>query len=178
MVPNAITVCRLLATPVLLAAALERRPTLFAWVLLGCLASDIADGLLARALKLQSPFGAALDSAADLLVTIIAAIGTVTMQGPSSPRTHGAVMPVRSCRRDRHLPAPRHCRASTPISPRKHARGAFLLALLLGLLATLFYLMWIIACVAQLEEWTILAILPDWRSDVRGIYWVLKARRP
>jgi hypothetical protein len=37
--------------------------------------------------------------------------------------------------------------------------------------------MWTVYCIAELEEFAILALLPEWRSDVRGLYWVLRARR-
>lgn len=183
MLPNAITACRLIATPVLFVAAIDRSPTLFAWLLLGCLASDIADGLLARALHLHSPFGAALDSTADILVTVIAAIGTITMQWPF------VVAHVRQLELlaalfvgEVLISLTRYRRFSSfhtyLVRAGAYAQGAFLLSLFFwGYSATLFYVMWIVACLGQVEEWVLLAILPEWRSDVRGLYWVLKARR-
>jgi len=181
--PNAITLCRLLATPVLLVAALERWPEAFAWLLLACLVSDIADGLLARALNLHSPFGAALDSTADMLVTIIAAVGTITMQWPFivahawelellAGLFGGEVL----------ISLMRYRRLSSfhtyLVRISAYAQGAFLLGLFFrGYSAPLFYFMWIVSCVAQVEEWLLLALLPTWTSDVRGLYWVLKQRQ-
>ncbi|HEY3885392.1 MAG TPA: CDP-alcohol phosphatidyltransferase family protein [Vicinamibacterales bacterium] len=183
LLPNAITGCRLLAAPVLLGAALERWPRLFAWLLLACLASDIADGLLARTLRVQSPSGAALDSAADILVTVIGGIGTVTMQWPfivaQALRLEllaglfvGEVL----------VSLARYHRLSSfhtyLVRASAYVQGAFLLSLFFwGYSAPLFHAMWIISCLGQLEEWALLAILPEWRCDVRGLYWVLKARR-
>lgn len=180
--PNAITLCRLLATPVLLVAALERWPMFFAWLLLACLVSDIADGLLARALDLHSPFGAALDSTADMLVTIIAAAGTITMQWPFivahawqlellAGLFGGEVL----------ISLVRYHRLSSfhtyLVRISAYAQGAFLLSLFFwGYSAPLFYFMWIVSCVGQIEEWAILALLPRWTSDVRGLYWVLRGR--
>jgi CDP-diacylglycerol--glycerol-3-phosphate 3-phosphatidyltransferase len=182
-VPNAITTCRLLATPVLLFAALERFPSLFAWLLLACLASDIADGLLARTLRLESPFGAALDSAADLLVSIIAAVGTITMQWPFVvAHAWQLVLLVGLFVGEVLISLARYRRPSSfhtyLVRAGAYAQGAFLLSLFFwGYSAWLFYVMWMISCAGQLEEWTLLAVLPEWRSDVSGLYWVLKARR-
>ena len=182
MLPNAITICRLLATPVLLVAALQRWPMFFAWLLLACLLSDIADGLLARTLRLHSPFGAALDSAADMLVTIIAAVGTIRMQWPFivahawqlellAGLFVGEVL----------ISLTRYRRLSSfhtyLVRISAYAQGAFLLSLLFwGYSAPLFYFMWVVSCLGQLEEWVILALLPEWTSDVQGLYWVLKRR--
>jgi phosphatidylglycerophosphate synthase len=183
MLPNAITIARLLATPVLLFAAVQRLPTLFAWLLLACLLSDIADGLLARALRLHSPFGAALDSRADNLVTIIAGIGTITMQWPFvAAHAWQLGLMVALYAGEVITSLMRYGRLSSfhtyLVRASAYAQGAFLLTLFFrGYSAPLFYFMWIVYCVAELEEFAILALLPEWRSDVRGLYWVMKATR-
>ncbi len=180
--PNAITLCRLLATPVLLVAALERWPTFFAWLLLACLVSDIADGLLARTLGLHSPFGAALDSTADMLVTIIAAVGTITMQWPFIVEHAWQIELLAGLFAGEVLISlVRYHRLSSfhtyLVRVSAYAQGAFLLSLFFwGYSAPLFYFMWVVSCLGQLEEWIILALLPEWTSDVRGLYWVLKGR--
>lgn len=178
--PNAITLCRLLATPVLLVAALERWPTFFASLLLACLVSDIVDGLLARSLGLHSPFGAALDSTADMLVTIIGAVGTITMQWPFIA-AHAWQLELLAGLfvGEVLISLARYRRLSSfhtyLVRVSAYAQGAFLLSLFFwGYSAPLFYFMWVVSCAGQLEEWIILALLPTWTSDVRGLYWVLK----
>ena len=180
--PNAISLCRLLATPVLLTAALQERSLLFAWLLLACLLSDIVDGLLARSLRLQSPFGAALDSAADILVTIIGAVGTITMQWPFVV-AHAWQLELLAAlfAGEVLISFARYGRLSSfhtyLVRVSAYAQGAFVLSLFFwGYSAALFYFMWIVSCISQLEEWAILAVQPTWTSDVRGLYWVLKAR--
>src|ERR1700693_738459 len=79
-IPNAISLARLLATPILLAAVLWRRPELFKWLLLACLLSEILDGLIARVFRLRSQIGATLDSTADMLVMIIMIAGVCVFQ--------------------------------------------------------------------------------------------------
>jgi CDP-diacylglycerol--glycerol-3-phosphate 3-phosphatidyltransferase len=181
--PNAISLARLLTTPVLLVAALRQWPTFFAWLLLACLVSDIVDGLLARSLRLQSPFGAALDSAADFLVMIIAAVGTITM--------HWSIVIVHAWQLEllaglflgeALIALARYGRLSSfhtyLVRVSAYAQGVFLLGLFFwGYSAPLFYFMWIVSCLGQVEEWILLTLLPTWRSDVRGVYWVLKASR-
>ena len=182
--PNAITLCRLLATPVLLVAALQRRPVFFAWLLLACLLSDIADGLLARTLRLQSPFGAALDSTADILVTIIAAIGTVTMQWPFVVAHAWQLELLAGLFVGEVLISfARYGRLSSfhtyLVRVSAYAQGAFLLGLFFwGYSAPMFYVMWSVSCLGQLEEWAILGVQSEWTSDVRGLYWVLKRAAP
>ena len=181
--PNAITLCRLLATPVLLMAALERWPMFFAWLLLACLLSDIADGLLARTLRLHSPFGAALDSTADVLVTIIGAVGIITMQWPFIV-AHAWQLEFLAALfvGEILISLARYQRLSSfhtyLVRISAYAQGAFFLSLFFwGYSAPLFYFMWIVSCLGQLEEWVLLALLPVWTSDVRGLYWVLKRAR-
>jgi phosphatidylglycerophosphate synthase len=69
-IPNAISLARLLATPVLLWMVLSHRQELFKWLLLACLLSDILDGWIARAFDVRSKRGTSLDSLADLLVAL------------------------------------------------------------------------------------------------------------
>ena len=78
--PNAISLLRLLAAPVLVYALMTGRRELFQWLLLACLLSDILDGLIARMFHLSSPLGAFLDSTADMLMAIIAALGLFAFQ--------------------------------------------------------------------------------------------------
>jgi CDP-diacylglycerol--glycerol-3-phosphate 3-phosphatidyltransferase len=79
-IPNAISACRLFATPFLLATVVWKGQEKFKWLLLACLLSDILDGLVARLFRLRSQLGAFLDSTADILVSFIALAGVVVFQ--------------------------------------------------------------------------------------------------
>ena len=181
--PNLISGCRLLATPVLLVAALERRPRVFAWLVLACLLSDIADGLIARTFHLQSRLGAALDTTADFLVTLIAAVGISTMQWPFVvAHAWQLELLVGLFGGEVLLSLWRYHRLSSfhtyIVRASAYAQGAFFLGLFFwGSETWLFYVMWIVSCVGQVEEYALIALLPTWTHDVRGLYWVLKARR-
>jgi phosphatidylglycerophosphate synthase len=181
--PNLISAGRLIAMPVLLATALQRRPVAFAWLLLACLLSDIADGLIARHYHLESKLGAALDSTADLVLTLTAVYGMVVLQ-PAFVAGHlvalGIVASlyagqvVLALLRYRRLSS-FHTYATRASA---YAQGVFFVGLFFyGYMPWLFYTAWVVSCVAYLEEWMIVAVLPRWTHDVRGLYWVLKARK-
>jgi CDP-diacylglycerol--glycerol-3-phosphate 3-phosphatidyltransferase len=73
--PNFISLYRLLAFPVILMMALTGNETWFVILLCASLISDVLDGNLARLLKLQTNFGAALDNLADICTYAMALLG-------------------------------------------------------------------------------------------------------
>src|SRR2546422_4127142 len=93
-IPNAISLARLLATPVLLGAVLCRCQELFKWVLLACLLSDILDGRIARTFNLRSKIGAFLDSTADMLVCLIVVAGLFMFQSEFLAAHYGEILIV------------------------------------------------------------------------------------
>lgn len=73
--PNFISLYRLLVFPVILYMALTGNEQWFVILLCVSLISDILDGNLARYLKLQTNFGAALDNLADICTYAMALLG-------------------------------------------------------------------------------------------------------
>jgi len=73
--PNAISIARICAVPVLIVLAFNQAENAFRILLLLAFASDLADGFLARALHVTSKLGALLDSTADLFVLLAALVG-------------------------------------------------------------------------------------------------------
>ncbi|XLS29510.1 CDP-alcohol phosphatidyltransferase family protein [Flavobacteriaceae bacterium M23B6Z8] len=74
-VPNALSLYRLLSFPFILYVALKNYESLFAVLLIINLITDILDGLIARVFKLETDFGARLDSIADFGTYILAITG-------------------------------------------------------------------------------------------------------
>jgi cardiolipin synthase len=70
-IPNSITLLRLLAVPVVVWLILNRHWEGAFWVFLAAALSDGVDGLLARWLKQMTKLGAALDTVADKLLTVV-----------------------------------------------------------------------------------------------------------
>jgi CDP-diacylglycerol--glycerol-3-phosphate 3-phosphatidyltransferase len=56
--------------------------------------------------------------------------------------------------------------------------GIFVVSLFFwGYHAWIFYMMVTVSILASTEELVLVCLLPDWRSDVRGLYWVLTRRK-
>lgn len=180
--PNAISLARLLATPILLASVIRGRVELFKWLLLACLLSDILDGLLARVFHLRSKLGAKLDSTADMLVAFISIAALFVFQRAFIAAHFWELSIVVSLYAIEILAALfRYGKISSfhTIVNRiaAYSQGIFLMSLFLwGYRGWLFHTMIAVTIVASLEEFLLLGVLPEWRSDVRGLYWVLADR--
>jgi cardiolipin synthase len=177
--PNAISSARLLATPVLLFAAVARRADLFKWLLLACLISDILDGLIARIFQLRSPLGARLDSLADMIVFVIGIFGLYVFQAKVlAPHWMPLAFIVALYVLEAAVALWRYGRISSfhtiLVRIAAYAQGIFVMSLFFwGFLAWALYAMTAITALAYGEELVLLALLPEWTTDVRGIYWVL-----
>jgi phosphatidylglycerophosphate synthase len=180
--PNAISLARLLATPILLGAVLWRRPDLFKWLLLACLLSDILDGLIARIFRLRTQLGATLDSTADILVAIIMISGVCVFQRPFLVAHFWEIsVPVALFVLQLIAAIWRYGRISSyhTILNRvaAYAQGIFVMSLFLwGYQPWLFHPMIALTVAASVEEFVLLYVLPESRVDVRGLYWVLSNR--
>jgi len=181
--PNLLSGARLLAVPVLAVLAYTGREQLFAWILVPALLTDIADGLVARLLHLESRLGAMLDTVADTGLLFVALYG-VWVFHPEVLAGHAGlcgaavalwvVEDVASLLRYRRLSS-FHTYTSKVV--------ANLLGLFIGWLFVLGFEPWLLyaaaggSILASLEELVLIALLPRWRADVRGLWWVLRERR-
>jgi CDP-diacylglycerol--glycerol-3-phosphate 3-phosphatidyltransferase len=182
-VPNVLSGARALAVPVLLVLAFEEQRTAFTWVLIPALLSDILDGWIARAFALESRLGAALDSVADSLMLFVSVYG-VWVFHPEVIREHAWLcgIAVGLWVLEDLLALARYGRLSS-----FHTYLSKVVANLLGLFIGWLFLFgfepWMLylaagaSIVASLEELALLRVLPEWRADVRGLWWVLRERR-
>jgi len=181
--PNALSAARILAAPALLALAWGGCETPFAALLIAALVTDVVDGWLARRLGAQSAAGAALDSFGDLATLIGAAVGVAAFHRgvwQEHALAIGAVLGgwalvcLLALVRYRRLSS-FHTLAAKIAG---YALGFFIVALFgYGFVAWLFYAAVGISLASTLEELALLYLLPHWRTDVRGVWWVLKADR-
>lgn len=180
--PNAISSARLLATPILLYAATAKYLDLFKWLLLGCLISDILDGLIARAFHLRSRVGAFLDSTADMIVAVLGVLGLYVFKRPIVAEHWmplALVLTLYLLEAFGALWRYRRISSFHTILVRiaAYAQGIFIMSLFLwGYAAWLLYPMTALSVLAYAEEIVLLYLLPEWTADVRGIYWVLSRR--
>ncbi|MCE9602791.1 MAG: CDP-alcohol phosphatidyltransferase family protein [Gemmatimonadetes bacterium] len=180
--PNVLTSLRIAAIPALVWLAATQRHDPFTTILIACLVGDIADGILARALRATSELGAMLDSIADTLLFFTAIYGAWVFY-PDALRAHPAAFAlVPGLWLTENVAALlRYGRLSsfhTYLSRiAAYALGFFIgLLFLTGFKAWLLYAAVAFLTVATLEEFALLALLPEWTADVRGLWWVLKAR--
>ena len=180
-IPNAISLARLAATPVMLAIALAGERHTFTWLLFGCLLSDILDGIIARGFDLTSPLGARLDSIADLATCIAAVVGLFAFQQDFIHAHSIALITVVVAYAAADLGAlwrfgrlaSLHTYSSRAAA---YAQGIFVMALFVfGFNRWLLAAMVTISVAAYCEELAVLAwALPEWRANVRGLYWLLR----
>lgn len=181
-IPNALSLGRIFASPLLLAFAATGRAGPFKWLLLACLVSDTVDGALARALRLQSQRGAFLDSTGDALVTVATIAGLLGLKWPFVAEHYPALLLVVGLYIAEVGGALwRYGRLSSfhtyLARAAAYAQGFFVLSLFFfGYRGWVFQAMVVLSVLAYLEEILLLYFLPQWTSDVRGLYWVLARR--
>jgi phosphatidylglycerophosphate synthase len=182
-VPNAISAARIAAAPALVYFAWHGDETAFTWVLVPALLSDIVDGLLARALRLQSELGALLDSIGDSLL-VFASIYGIWVFHADVIMAHQAwcYAMVGAWLGEAAVAWARYGRLSSFHTYLSKVAG-YLLGIFVGVLFVfgfypgLLYVAVATSVLGNLEELVLLRLLPAWRADVRGVYWVLRERR-
>lgn len=182
-VPNAISITRIVASPVLVGLALAGEEGAFTWLLLPALASDILDGLIARWFHLQTALGARLDSTGDLLVTLAALYGIWTFH-PEVYLDHWPALALFMATglMEHVLAMLRYGRLSSFHTWSSKAAGTLLVVFVFflfldGFNPGLFYLAIGTAVLSSLEEYALIALVPQWRSNVRGVWVILGERR-
>jgi CDP-diacylglycerol--glycerol-3-phosphate 3-phosphatidyltransferase len=181
--PNALSAARIAACPVLVVLAYLHHERAFTWLLVPALLSDIADGLIARVLRLQSKLGALLDSVGDTSLLFASIYGIWTLH-PEVIRDHAMAGAIVTGLWIIEMIAAfvLYGRLSSFHTYMSKAAG-YLLGIFIGVLfmfglqTWLLYVAVAVSVAGNLEELALLRLLPEWRTDVRGVYWVLRERR-
>jgi phosphatidylglycerophosphate synthase len=179
-VPNLLSSFRLLAVPALLVLAVAGRERLFAGLLIAAMLSDVADGLVARAFALESKAGAFLDSIADSALMFVAVYGLWAFHR-EVVTTHALLCwtAVGLWALENAMALLRYRRLSS-FHTYLSKITANLLGLFIGVLFVIDFYPWLMyvalgtSILSSLEELALLAVLPEWRADVRGLWWVLR----
>jgi CDP-diacylglycerol--glycerol-3-phosphate 3-phosphatidyltransferase len=176
--PNALSAMRIACAPLMLLCAVMGFERAFTWLLLPALLTDAADGWLARGLGVQSKLGARLDSLGDSLVWYAGLAGLFAFQREvlaAHALLFGAVVAawilesVLACLRYRRLSS-FHTRLSKLAGV---LLSVYVVALFLwGHWQPLLLIAAAVSVLASLEEMVLLALLPQWRSDVPGVCWL------
>ncbi len=181
-VPNALSLARIVCAPVLVLLAAAGEQSIYTWVLVPALLSDAADGWIARSFGLQSRLGARLDSLGDSLVWYAGLAGLFAFQRDvlaAHRWLFGAVVAVWML--ENVLAWQRYHRLSSFHTVLSKIAGV-LLSIYIGALFLFGHWSWLLwlaasaSLLASAEELWLLALLPQWRADVRGVWWLRPVR--
>jgi CDP-diacylglycerol--glycerol-3-phosphate 3-phosphatidyltransferase len=182
--PNAISIARLCAVPILAWLAYSDREQAFTWLLVAALFSDAADGYIARAFSLTSSTGAMLDSIADAVLMGIIGYGTWIFH-PIVFQEHGVILgSIMFLWLVEHIGAiVRYGRPSSfhtaLVRIAVAAVSIFIVLLFLtGFSKWLFYIAATLSLAAVVEQLTMLWLVPEWTPNIRGgLFEVLRRNR-
>jgi cardiolipin synthase len=182
-IPNLITSYRLLMVPLILYFAFSGQEKLFAIFIIINLVTDWLDGHIARWFKMESELGAKLDAFADNFTYVEVFIGLFLFKMDDlRPHLISFIIFIAmlvstvivSLIKFRKFPS--YHLYSTKIGG--YIEGGFFICLFtLGFYAPLYYFMVVWAVLAAIECITIDMLIPEMRSNVKGLYWLLKERR-
>ncbi len=182
-IPNLITISRLLAFPLILYFAIDGKETLFTIFLVINLISDAIDGFIARKFNMETVIGARLDSFADNLTYVLVFIGIYVFKLEeflpymiSFLFFIGILLltVIFSLIKFRKFPS-LHL-YSTKIGG--YIQGAFFICLFtLGFITPFYYFVITWGIIGAFECIAIQMIIPEMRSNVKGLYWVLKEKK-
>jgi phosphatidylglycerophosphate synthase len=181
---NGLTIYRLLSAPVLVLFAILNQPEIFKWLLALSFFTDGIDGTLARHYKVSSEYGSRLDSIADDLTIAAGLVGMAVFKPHLFQLALAPFLVLFLLFILQMILALVRYRRLTSF----HTYGAKLAALLQGIfliflfflpqpLYFLFYLALVVTGLELLEEIILIRLLPFWKADVKGLYWVLKSKR-
>lgn len=182
-IPNLITSYRILASPLILYFIISGNERLFAVFLIINLVSDVIDGYVARRFHMESETGAKLDSFADNFNYLLAFTGLLVFKiDDLRPHLVSFIVFVSmliltvivSLIKFRKFPS--FHLYTTKIGG--YIQGAFFICLFtLGFYAPFWYLMITLAILGSIEHIAIQMLIPEMRSNVKGLYWILKEKQ-
>lgn len=179
-VPNILGFYRILVFPLILSFALTERESLFAIFIVINFLTDIADGFIARRYGLVTDFGARLDSMADNLTYLLAFIGIYIFKFDDFlPHIESFILFVVMLISTVVVSLIKFRRFSSfhlySFKIGGYIQGIFFIILFTyGFITPYYYFMITWGILSAIEHITIQFIIPEMRSDIKGLYWVLK----
>jgi len=182
-IPNVITSYRLFMAPVILYFIISGQENLFAIFLVINLLTDAIDGYIARRFKMETEIGARLDAFADYFTYILVFIGLFVFKLEDlKPYLVSAVIFISmlvltvivSLIKFRKF----HSYHTIIEKSGGYVQAVFFICLFsIGLIAPLYYFMIVFGILGAIETIVIDILIPEMRSDILGLYWVLKERK-
>jgi len=181
---NLITLYRIFAFPILIALLLDGETEWFKWLLLACFLTDAIDGFLARQFKATSVLGSKLDSIGDDLTVLAAIVGVCMLHWEFVEGNVLVIAPVIALYLVQlGLALWRYGRISTFHTYLAKVAAVITAVFLLTafffepIWYPLFYLAIAATALDMMEEIALVLVMKEDRSDVKGLYWVLRERK-
>jgi len=182
---NFITLYRIITFPLLVFFLLQEKIEIFRWLLLASFFTDAIDGFLARRYRATSVLGAKLDSIGDDLTVLAATFGLfVTRFGFIREQATIFVLLFILFLIQVGLSFYRHKKMSTFHTYLAKLATAVTAIFLLSVFFFdriyygLFYAAAFLTGIEIIEEIILAVVLKEYRSNVKGLYWVLKESGP
>lgn len=178
---NLITLYRIVTFPLLIIFILTHQFTIFKWLLLASFFTDAIDGYLARRYNATSILGAKLDSIGDDLTILAAAVGLFATEFDFIKKELTLILILFglffiqltfSLMRYNKISSFHTYLAKTAAV----VTALFLLSVFFfnEVFYPLFYVSYIMTSLELIEEIVIVFLLPKWKVNVKGLYWILK----
>lgn len=179
-IPNILSGYRLLSFPFVLYLVLSHQEKLFAYFLIFNLFTDILDGFIARRFNLQTEFGARLDSLADDGTYILAILGIFIFKAEDfAPHLFsfylfiGLFLATSVVALLKFGKMPSLHLYSSKIGG--YIQGFFFFILFaFGFHTGFYYFMITWGILSFIEHISVQLLLPQMRSNAKGLYWILK----
>ncbi|HET9277616.1 MAG TPA: CDP-alcohol phosphatidyltransferase family protein [Flavitalea sp.] len=181
---NGITLYRIVAAPILLILVFTGQFDIFKWLLGTSFFTDLIDGFLARRYKVASVLGTRLDSIGDDLTVLVGVIALFVTKMEFIKEQKFIFIFLLLLFLAQITYAFIRYRKMTNFHTWLAKTAAALQGIFLLLVfftdepnLVLFYTAAIITILELIEEIILVKLLPNWETNVKGIYWVLKKKK-
>ncbi|ELR71898.1 Putative phosphatidylglycerophosphate synthase [Fulvivirga imtechensis AK7] len=181
---NGITMYRLVSAPFLLLLAYIGEVVWFKWLLALSFLTDAIDGPLSRKFNVTSVFGSRLDSVADDATVLVSTIAIWLIHPEfinSKWMVIVALLALFGIQTVAALVAYQRVTSFHTYLAKTAAvvQAIFFIMIFfhLGPVQLMFYIAALITAVQLLEEIILVILLPEWKANVKGLYWVLRFQK-
>ena len=181
-IADLLSLYRILSAPIMILLMIMGEKNIFAWLLLVSFTTDVLDGIIARALKITSSRGAMLDSVGDLVTVVVGIAGLIRFEREFLSEQYKLIAIALGlyflCIFFSFIRYGKMSSFHTYLAKISAVLfGVFLVSLFIWRFNyPLFLITIIVSALDSLEEICMIILIPYWRTNVKGIYWLLRER--
>ncbi|HEY0742043.1 MAG TPA: CDP-alcohol phosphatidyltransferase family protein [Chryseosolibacter sp.] len=180
---NAITMYRLVSAPFLLLVAALGYDVWFRWLVAFSFLTDAMDGPLSRKYQVTSVFGSRLDSVADDVTVLVSTVALWILHPEFFKNNWVVIAALFALFGIQTIAALIAYKKVTGFHTYLAKMAAVAQALFFisfffnfSIVGGLFIVAAIITAIQLIEEIILVIVLPEWKTNVKGLYWVLSTR--